>query len=282
MNHCSAASADRLEPKTLRNPDGISVGLVLPCYNDAARLGRYLPELCGLLSEILLPITIQVVDDGSSPENRAAVETIVEALRSKYSWVKPAVFQESNQGKGAAILRGWDALEPAASWFGFLDADGAVPALEVCRLLQLLPAAAPNSLFASRIRMKGRTVSRDRKRHFMGRFFATLVGEMIDSGIYDCQCGFKLIPADAWRQIRPLLKEQRFAFDVDLLAALNHVGCPILEIPVDWSDIPGSKVSLISDPLRMFLAVRGIRARYAAMNKEEPSAPIRSCHSAGV
>ncbi|MDD5350204.1 MAG: hypothetical protein PHQ12_08335, partial [Chthoniobacteraceae bacterium] len=192
---------------------------------------------------------------------------LMERIRPQHPMVRPALFLERNEGKGAAILRGWDtALEDGAEengWVGFLDADGAVPAREVARVLGTI-AAAPQtrrSLFASRIQMRGRTVKRRLKRHLMGRVFATLVGTLIDPRIYDSQCGFKLIPAAAYRRIRPVMEEKRFAFDVELLAALNHYGFPVEEIPVDWEDIPGSKVSLVRDAWRMFRAVRAIRRR---------------------
>ncbi|MEI8233996.1 MAG: glycosyltransferase [Verrucomicrobiota bacterium] len=242
---------------------------MIPCFNDAQRLARFLPELCATLAAVPLPVWVQTVDDGSTPENRKALESLMERVRPQYPLVRPALFLERNEGKGAAILHGWDAaleeggLGREEGWVGFLDADGAVSAREVARVLGRI-AASPEgtaSLFASRIQMRGRTVKRHLKRHLMGRVFATLVGTLIDPRVYDSQCGFKLVPAPAYRRIRPVLEEKRFAFDVELLAALNHFGFPVEEVPVDWEDVPGSKVSLLRDAWRMFRAVSAIRAR---------------------
>ena len=243
--------------------------LVIPCFNDAMRLARFLPELCAALAEVPLPVWVQTVDDGSTPENRKELETLMEQIRPRYPSVRPALFLERNEGKGGAILHGWDAaLEETAlagegGWLGFLDADGAVSAREAARVLERIVAApeSQTSLFASRIQMRGRVVNRHLKRHLMGRVFATLVGTLIDPRVYDSQCGFKLVPAAAYRRIRPVLEEKRFAFDVELLAALNHFGFPVEEVPVDWEDVPGSKVSLLRDAWRMFRAVRVIRSR---------------------
>ena len=55
------------------------------------------------------------------------------------------------------------------------------------------------------------------------------------------------------------MKGRRFAFDVELLAVLNLIKHPILEVPIDWADMPGSKVSMISDTLKMAKAVFEIR-----------------------
>lgn len=246
-----------------------SVWLTIPCFNDADRLAVFLPDLCAELAPLPVPIRVQVVDDGSTSANRQALEALVERVRAACPMVCPALILERNEGKGGAILRGWDAaLEegmPDGGWVGFLDADGAVSAREVARVLgSAILRESGISFFASRVQMRGRTVKRSLKRHLMGRVFATLVGTLIDSRIYDSQCGFKLVPAAAYRRIRPALEEKRFAFDVELLAALNHYGFPVEEVPVDWEDVPGSKVALFRDALRMFLSVRVIRRRFPA------------------
>lgn len=238
-----------------------AVWLVIPSYNDSERLARYLPGLCSELQAADATPRVQVVDDGSSEEEKRRLGDLICDVEARYAFVEPAIFQETNQGKGAAILRGWAAAPRDASWLGFLDADGAIPAYEVRRLLGLLGQRGEVSFFASRVQMRGRDVRRSLKRHLTGRVFASLVGTWIDPHVYDSQCGFKLIPAGAYAKVKPLLREKRFAFDVELLAALNHRACPVEEVPVDWTDIPGSKVSLVRDALRMFLSVRQIRSR---------------------
>ena len=258
--NCSPENAEN--PPDLAQETRRTVWLVIPSFNDSPRLMRFLPALCSQLENIPLRVMVQVVDDGSSQEDQAALERLICETQSRFPFVCPAIFQGCNQGKGAAILRGWEAGN-GADWLGFLDADGAVSAGEVARILEKIQRSpdSETSLFASRVQMRGRTVERSLKRHLMGRIFATLVGTLIDSRVYDSQCGFKLLPSTAYRKVKPLLQEKRFAFDVELLAALNREDCPIEEIPVDWSDVPGSKVSLFRDSLRMFFAVRLIRLR---------------------
>jgi len=205
-----------------------------------------------------------VVDDGSVDQEKNAVSKLVSGLQGEFPLLHSPLFEVPNQGKGAAILQGWEAAEQT-DWLGFLDADGAIPGREVKRVLKLITSRGAErprrAFFSSRIKMRGREVRRSLSRHLSGRIFATFVGMMIDPGIYDSQCGFKMIPAAVYPKIRPLLQERRFAFDVELLAALNHVGCPVEEVAVDWYDIPGSKVSLLKDSVRMFHAVRKIAER---------------------
>lgn len=154
-----------------------------------------------------------------------------------------------------------------------MDADGAISAREVGRVLTLLSAQTDKNtaLFASRVKLRGRSLERSLARHISGRVFATLVGLFIDPHVYDSQCGFKLVPASAYRTIREHLCERGFVFDVELLAALNHFRYPVEEVPIDWSDIPGSKVSFLRDSFRMFVALRTIASRA----KTWPTPPAR-------
>lgn len=249
-------------PQSAETESHDALWLVIPCFNDASRLARYLPSLCAVLDRAPVRVFLQIVDDGSTPANRAAMDELVGKTRARFAFVRPVCFLERNEGKGAAILHGWEAAD-GAEWLGFLDADGAVPADEVRRVLGLIgtQSESATALFASRIRMRGRTVERSFKRHLTGRVFASLVGSWIDPHIYDSQCGFKLVPQAAYQKIKPFLREKGFAFDVELLALLNHFQTPIEEVPVDWLDIPGSKVSLLRDVLRMVRAVHAIHAR---------------------
>lgn len=243
--------------------------LIIPCYNDTSRLARFLPILCEVLTAAPLPVVLAVVDDGSSKKEQASLEALIEKTRQQFSFVQPVIYQSCNQGKGAAILKGWDAY-PDAGWHGFLDADGSVSAEEVLRMIHLLAEHSDKntSLFASRIKMRGRKIKRSKVRHYSGRIFASMVGAFIDESIYDSQCGFKIIPQVAYQKIRAYLHEKRFAFDVELLAALNHFGFPVEEVPIDWSDVTRSKVALLRDTFKMVGALFSIRLRMRTWMKK--------------
>ena len=110
----------------------------------------------------------------------------------------------------------------------------------------------------------GRSIQRSLLRHLTGRVFATLVSEIGGIPAYDTQCGFKILKVEAYQKIMPYLKTHGFAFDVELALWMNRGGMKIIEFPIDWHDVPGSKVSLIRDPIRMALQVLQIRGRVNA------------------
>jgi glycosyltransferase involved in cell wall biosynthesis len=236
--------------------------IVIPAYSESGRLLHGVKELAAALAQESWTTALQVVDDGSPFEEQEAEAGILTSLRADYPSILPLYVLPHNQGKGAAIRAGW-ARGTEARWLVFVDADGAVPAAEVVRLCRLAvdQAAEEKSYFASRIKMLGRKVQRHLWRHYIGRGFATWVGLVLNPSIYDSQCGCKIVPASVYRRIEPCLEEKGFAFDVELLAALEAIGAPIVEVPVDWKDIDGSKVKFSREAWGMLAAVVRIRRR---------------------
>lgn len=233
--------------------------LVIPAHKESARLPKFLRELVPAIASMPQRCRILIVDDGSGAEEQAKLEAVVADFHSDV--LLPPLLLKRNGGKGAAVRAGWK-CGGESDWVAFVDADGAISATEVRRLLDFaLAQDEPRAVFGSRVKMLGKRVERTGLRHLMGRFFAFLVGITISPEIYDSQCGVKLIPAAAYREIADLLKEDGFCFDVELLAALLARGVEIVEVPIHWSDRPGSKVSIFKDTARMFLGLDRIRRR---------------------
>lgn len=236
--------------------------LVIPAYRDLVRLKPFLVSLCSALDiSVMQGVRVLVVDDGSPGEEQGALARFVDELRSRYSFVLPAHLLPKNLGKGGAVRAGWDRCD-GWGWLGFVDADGAVPAREVVRLVRMTYQGDPGfCFFASRIRMLGYRVTRQVSRHLVGRVFATLSSLLLGLQVYDSQCGLKIIPAGAYAKVRPLLRSSAYTMDVELIAALAVAGVPMVEVPIDWDDVPGSRVSLLRDPWRMLLDLFAIRKR---------------------
>ncbi|HEY5706507.1 MAG TPA: glycosyltransferase [Terrimicrobiaceae bacterium] len=233
------------------------VHLIIPAYNEGRRLPNYLPRLCRTLSKLTVAWRITVIDDGSRDEDSRLMQCCAQLCGPRVEFRR----LRTNLGKGGAVYAGWD-LDQDSQWLGLLDADGAIPSHEVLRMLSLLQQDdAPDALFASRCKILGRTVHRSWLRHLCGRLFATLVAVATEIPVYDSQCGFKLIRRSAYEMVRSRLRERRFAFDVELLYALRKSGAKVIEVPIDWFDVPGSKLHFLRDSAQMLAAVIGMRMR---------------------
>lgn len=240
--------------------DHARIHVVVPCYRESARIGSFLPDLCREMA-VIEGVEILVVEDGSGAEEVGRMEAIVERCRADFPCLLPLKSLPRNLGKGGAVYAGWQD-HGGADWLGFVDADGSCSAAEVARLVRMTRSTPiSTALFASRVKMLGRSVNRLFKRHLLGRVYATLVSELLDIPVYDSQCGLKFVPRADFERIASRLEVTGFAFDVELMVALLDSGSFIQEVPIDWHETPGGKVHLLHDSWRMARDVRRIRAR---------------------
>jgi glycosyltransferase involved in cell wall biosynthesis len=242
--------------------------LVIPHYNDADRLALFMPRLISVLPN---HFDVLVSDDGSMEDEREKLRALCDAAGSRVVGPRllTPLFTARNTGKGGAILRGWNTAQSDHEFLAFADADGAVSADEIARAEHALRLDMPDIglLLGSRVKMLGRTVTRSFKRHLSGRIFATLVSEFCRIPVYDTQCGLKIIRHNVWEAIATHSRTEGFAFDVELLLLVLKQGIKVIEFPVDWHDVPGSKVSLLRDSWEMALEVEAIRNRIGPLSK---------------
>jgi len=257
-------------------PSNPEILLVIPAYRESARLPPYLAELCEAVERTKLPVSIQVVDDGSGASESAVVVETCRKLSARFSFLAPPVLLKKNQGKGGAVYAGWHARDtgfPPPSWLAFIDADGATSAAEATRFFTALVELDParDCLYAVRVAEPGTEVKRSPLRRILGDLFRFLVRSVFHLPCRDTQCGLKAIPSVLYDRIRPGLSERRFAFDVDLTAALVGVDVRVVEFPISWHESPGSSVNFRAS-LQMLLALVRLRLR----RRPAPSAPMGS------
>jgi glycosyltransferase involved in cell wall biosynthesis len=235
--------------------------LVVPCFKESTRLPSFLESLGREFSGVR-NVRILVVDDGSGPAEQEKISALVGDATARWPFVVAPLLLPSNLGKGGAIYAGW-AKQEGDDWLAFVDADGACEAREVRRLWECasqLPSDV-GALFGSRVKMLGRKVERLLYRHILGRIYATLASNVLNVEAYDSQCGLKFVRSEAYRAIREELTLQRYAFDLDLLTSLLRHRVAVMETPIDWHEVPGGKVRLFTDSLRMVRDVLSIRKR---------------------
>lgn len=218
-----------------------SILLVVPCYKERLRLPKFLPDLSQAVQQSNLPVRIQVVDDGSPEDEAAFLKGYVEEQRSQYDVLNEPLLLEENQGKGGAIRSGWDTGHTFKT-LAFVDADGAVSASEVGRVLKDIES--DRVYLAVRDRKHSHSLDRKLTRKAAAKLFNTLIRLRYDIDVSDTQCGFKIIPGDFYRSVRSRLKQSSYAFDLELILAAKNAGYPIETIPVDWTEIPGSSTNL--------------------------------------
>ena len=126
-----------------------------------------------------------------------------------------------------------------------MDADGAAPPDEFRKLQQALThcdiaiGCRPTS---------GRTFIRN----LVGKCYGLIVRFTTGLKVKDTQCGFKVFKKDCAKEIFNACRVDGFGIDVESLLLAQHFGYKVTEVPINWREIPGSKVNLVKDSWRMF------------------------------
>ena len=218
------------------------VCLVVPCYNEAARLriADFLAHIDGDPRSCLC-----FVNDGSTDDTAAALDRLSKSRPGRIFVVTLA----QNSGKAEAVRQGVNhvAATQQFAFVGYWDADLATPLSELAPMLDAL-ARAPHCqlILGSRWRRLGSDIQRSAIRHALGRVFATAASFALDLPVYDSQCGAKVCRAESVGVLFGEPFTTRWLFDVELLARLRCDGAieeAAIEVPLtQWRDVGGSRL----------------------------------------
>jgi dolichyl-phosphate beta-glucosyltransferase len=151
-----------------------------------------------------------------------------------------------NRGKGAAVRQG--ARAARGSIILMLDADGATEISDLARLERALARTSDpeNAIIIGNRKQNIATDSVDRQLHrrFLSWGFNMIVRLLLVSQ-QDTQCGFKIFTRRAAQSVFTSQHVERWAFDLELLfVAQKFFGIEVVEVPVNWVEVEGSKMTL--------------------------------------
>lgn len=223
-------------------PSVLTLSIVIPAFNEERRLVPTLRTVVDYLRRQPWDWDVRVVDDGSSDQTAALVES--------FSRDEPRVVlqREPHRGKGGAVKAG---LLAARGAYRFIcDADLSMPIEELSRFLPPVLTDADVAI-GTREGIKARRVGEPFYRHAVGRLFNFVVQRLALGGIEDSQCGFKMFTAEAAAEIFPLVTVDGWAFDVEALAIARERRLRIVEVPIEWHYREESRLSLLRDGTAM-------------------------------
>jgi dolichyl-phosphate beta-glucosyltransferase len=230
-----------------------SLSIVIPAYNEADRLPQTLDRILEWLHAQRFKFhEVIVVDDGS----RDATAGVVDEYSKPPSPVR-LLRNPGNRGKGYAVRHGM--LDAEGEWILYTDADLSTPIEELPKLYSA--AAGQNAVIAIGSRAVDRSlvaVHQSVFREYSGRFFNLVMRAVTGLPFHDTQCGFKLYRADAAKTIFSRQEQDGFSFDVEDLVIAQKLGLRAVEVPVRWSNVEGTKVTM-AQGLRSFTDLLQIR-----------------------
>jgi glycosyltransferase involved in cell wall biosynthesis len=228
-----------------------TVSIIIPAFHEAARIGESIRQIESFLKRMPWTAEVIVVDDGSKDETSAIVSSIeLPCLR--------LIRNEANHGKGYSVKAG--VLAAAGEYVLFTDADLSAPIEETEKLLADAQNHAADVVIGSRaIDRSFIQKHQSRGRELGGIIFNKMVRLFLGLRIHDTQCGFKLFRREKIRPVFEKMTIDGFGFDAELLFLASRAKLKILEIPVRWSHVEGSKIRFLRDSIRMFTDLIRIR-----------------------
>ena len=230
------------------------LSIVIPAYNEEARLEATLSKIAAYLSAGGLDAEILVVDDGSKDKTAEVATRSLAGRRGR------VISYAENRGKGYAFRRG--VLESQGRFVLVSDADLSTPIEDHAKLWTAIRDRDLDVVIGSRA-LPGSDVSVPQGwlRQSMGKTFNAIIRIATGLPFRDTQCGFKLMDRE---RVLPLVEKMvidGFAFDVELLFLCARFGLSAADVPVTWRNATGSKVSIVGDPLKMIADVLRVRWR---------------------
>lgn len=210
--------------------------IVIPVYNEARQLAASVSALRTFLDTSFPLATVVTIADNASTDD---TWTIASGLAASLPGVRALRLEA--KGRGRALRAAWTASE--ASVVAYMDVDLATG------LDALLPLVAPllsgHSDVAIGTRLApGAHVVRGARREVISRSYNLLVRSLLGNACTDAQCGFKALRRDAAAEILPLVDDQAWFFDTEVLVTARRLGLRIHEVPVDWVDDLDSRVAV--------------------------------------
>ena len=240
-----------------------SLLLLIPAYNEEARIAPVLREFGDYFRDHYMGNFQLVVVLNGCRDNTLGV---VREVMKDYPAIKYLNF-DAPIGKGGALIEGLK-LAPLADVIGYVDADGASPPHALHALVKRINEA--DCLIGSRW-LPGAVLHQAQPwmRRFTSRCFHVIVEALFWMHIKDTQCPCKVVRRAAIEKIHSSLQIADLAFDVNLLVSLKRAGFSVKEVPIEWTDKFGSKVtsSIFRTSLTMFLSVLRVRLIYSPFYK---------------
>lgn len=228
------------------------LSVVVPAYNEEARLPRSLDGLHAYYSAQPYDYDVCVVSDGSQDRTGEIVRDFAKD-HPEFRLIE----YFPNRGKGYAVRTGIEAA--TGDVILFCDADLATPQEETEKLLSHIRDGADVAIGSRPLRESKLERHQPWYREYFGRTANLAIQLLAVRGIHDTQCGFKMFTRQAAHEIFARCSLDEFGFDFESLMIAQDLGYRIDEVPIRWLDQPGSKVVLMRDgprALRDLLKIR--------------------------
>ena len=229
-----------------------SVSIVIPAYNESARIGSTLDRVLAFLRQHAWNAEVIVVNDGSQDETVQIVQSLAQGNETVRLIENPG-----NRGKGYSVRNG--VLHANGDFILFSDADLSSPIEEATKLFDALERGADIAIGSRWVRSELQTRRQSVARQALGRVFNGVLRVLLQLDFKDTQCGFKAFRREAVRAVFPLQQIEGWGFDPEILFLAKRMGFQIEEVPVVWAHDDRTRIHPLADGSRMVADMLRIR-----------------------
>ena len=222
----------------MRTPEGLSLDIVVPVFNEQSSLENSIRVLYATLADQFDESWRITIADNASTDDTPAI-----AARLAAELPEVSVLHLDEKGRGRALKRAW--LESTAEVVAYLDVDLSTDLRALPPLVAPLLSGHSDIAIGTRLG-RGSRVVRGVKREFVSRSYNLLLRRAMGVTFSDAQCGFKAMRRDVAQRLLPLVEDTGWFFDTELLIIAERAGLRIHEVPVDWIDDENSSVDIVA------------------------------------
>ncbi len=213
------------------------VEIVVPVHNEARQLAASITALRSYLDRSFPFVTMVTVVDNASTDD---TWSIAAGLAASLPGVRALRLEQ--RGRGRALRTAWTAS--SARVVAYMDVDLSTGLDALLPLVAPLLSGHSDVAIGSRL-APGAQVVRGVRRELISRGYNLLLRAALRSPCADAQCGFKAMRREAATRLLPLVEDQSWFFDTELLVTADRLGLRIHEVPVDWVDDLDSRVRVV-------------------------------------
>lgn len=219
-----------------------TVDLVIPVYNEEHVLAGSITRVLGYLAGRPEHQWRIVVADNASRDRTLEVAREQEAAHPG----KVAVLHLPVKGRGIALRNAW--LTSDADVVAYMDVDLSTDLGHLGALIDPIAAGQVDVAYGCRLG-KGAVTNRSFKREFISRTYVFILNWALGLKVTDAQCGFKALSREAARALVPLVHDNKWFFDSELLWVAQRNGFRLREVPVRWIEDPDTRVNIVQTAL---------------------------------